>query len=179
MYSGVHPGVCDGRGQEPQREAEPGLFPADGRGEGEPRRRMPGRERRGSRHPHVPLARNSGAGPVWPLAGPDGLDTKVHQRRGDADGQCSPHRRTSAGAAPRHGQPGRDGQPEARVIRGVGEPAQRLVEARSGRSGHCGVDRPVHGTQLMEPLGDLLAGRPTEVCEPVSQALPDRLGGVS
>jgi hypothetical protein len=44
MHSGVYPGVCYRRRHEPQRHSEPGLVPADGRGEGEPRRRVTGRE---------------------------------------------------------------------------------------------------------------------------------------
>ncbi len=44
MHAGMHPGVRDSRRQESQRETEPVLLPADGRGEGEPRRRVPGGE---------------------------------------------------------------------------------------------------------------------------------------
>jgi hypothetical protein len=36
MHSGVHPGVRHRRREEPQRQSEPGLIPADGRGEANP-----------------------------------------------------------------------------------------------------------------------------------------------
>ena len=52
--------------------AGPGRWPRRRQTQG----RVTGRERRGGRHPHVPLLRDPGAGPVGPRPGPQGLDSR-------------------------------------------------------------------------------------------------------
>ena len=149
VHTDVDPRVGNGARQEPDRHGELGEVPAHRVGEGEARRGVPRRERRGRRH--ADLARGEAFQPfaigAWPGSGRrnEMSARRAHTDRNQAlEGSPAPTHSTG------HGDRGSDPNPQARAVRRVRERAHGAVERRRRRLRDGLIRGSIHRSQLTQ-----------------------------
>src|SRR5215218_9462587 len=152
VHAGVDARVGHPSRKQPDRQAQPRQVPADGVGERERRRGMPGGKRGRSRHRYLAGRELPEFGAVRTPPPGKGLHAEVDGRRGHADRDHALQRRPTPPPAADQRDGGGDAQPQARGVGGVRQPADGPVQLRGGGAGHRLLHRPVDGPQLPERL---------------------------
>jgi hypothetical protein len=147
MNARVNPGVSHGGGENQQGRGGTRQAAAHAGRECEPGSSMPGRKRSRGRHGNQPGGRNVRGRPVWSLSRAHEFDPDVDGRRGGAHGHDSPHGRPPAVRPAENRDSGRDREPDAREISGLGEPPRWLVEPRGRECGDRRVERLIGGAK--------------------------------